>query len=84
MKSKVFTIYDSKAEAFMNPFLMSKKGQAIRAFENSINDPSTQFHQHPADYTLFEIGEFDDETGNYSMYDAKLNLGTALEFIKKE
>lgn len=84
MKHNVYTIYDCKAEAYLQPFQMQKKGQAIRAFENTVNDPNTQFHKHPADYTLFEIGEYDDSTGNYAMWDAKINLGLATEFLRKE
>lgn len=80
MISKVFCVYDSKMEAYMNPFLMATKGQAIRAFSDTANDPQSAFSKHPEDYTLFEIGEYDDSTGRYAMYDAKIALGIALEF----
>lgn len=86
MKSKVYTVYDSKIEAYMSPFLMQTKGQAIRAFSDTVNDPDSKngFHQHPEDFTLFEIGEYDDQTGVYTMHEAKISLGTATEFKKQQ
>lgn len=83
MNFKIFTIYDSKAEAFMQPFFMPTKGSAIRAFTDSVNDPKTQFYHHPADFTLLEIGEYDDQNGNLKNYEIKKSLGTALEYKKE-
>lgn len=82
MKSKVYVVYDSKVEAYMSPFLMVSKGQAIRAFSDSISDAGTQFAKHPEDFTLFEIAVYDDSNGVYTMHDAKIPLGCAVEFRK--
>lgn len=76
---KVFTVYDSKVEAYLSPFYMPTVASAIRAWETTVNDPSTQFSRHPADYTLFEIGTFDDATAMFEMHPAKRPLQTALE-----
>lgn len=85
MKSKVFTVYDSKLEAYMSPFLMQTKGQALRAFSDSVNSAESKngFYHHPEDFTLFEIAEYDDATGNYTMHEAKIALGVATEFKKQ-
>jgi len=82
MITKIFTVYDSKAEAYLQPFFMPNRGQAIRAFQDTVNDPKTQFHKHPSDFSLFEIGTYDDLSGAITMHDAKVNLGTAVEFLK--
>lgn len=79
MKLKMFTVYDSKAEAYMQPFFQMSTGQAVRAFENSCNDERTEFFRHAADFTLFEIGEYDDQIGKTLCYEAAINLGTALQ-----
>ena len=81
MKHKVFTVYDAKIEAYMSPFLMATKAQAIRTFGDTVNDEKNQRNKHPEDYTLFEIGEYDDNSGNYTMLSAKISLGLAKEFI---
>ena len=36
----------------------------------------------PGDFTLFEIGVYDRRTGVISMYETKVNLGTALQAKK--
>lgn len=81
---KIFTVHDSKAEAYLPPFFMSSRGQAIRAFTDTIADRSTQFSKHPADFTLFEIGEYDDQKGTLTQYETKQNLGLALDFIPQQ
>ena len=82
MIQKIFTVYDSKVESFQSPFSATHKGYALRDFERVANDPKTAIGEYPADYTLFEIGEFDTATGKLTHHEAKQSLGTALEFIK--
>lgn len=80
MIMKMFTVFDSKAEAYLPPFYLSTRGQAIRAFSDSANDPGHAFNKHPSDYTLFMIGEFDDQDCGIELLQAKASLGLALEF----
>lgn len=79
---KMFTVYDSKVEAYLPPFYERASGSAIRAFEASCNQPEHQFRKHPADYTLFEIGTYDDATGRCEMHVAFISLGNGLEFVE--
>ena len=78
MKLLAFSIYDSKAEAYIIPFFAPTTGIAIRNFATAAMDPNHQFHIHAGDYTLFEIGEFDQQTGQLTKRDAFVNLGLAL------
>lgn len=79
-KVKMVSVYDSAVGAYLPPQFLRSKGEAIRAFINAIGDPKSQFFQHPADYTLFELGEFDDQTGRFEIFAAPIPYGTALEF----
>ncbi len=76
----IFTVYDEKAEAHMRPFFEQTKGTAYRAFEESCNDPSTNFFKYPKDYTLYFIGQFDDNTCEIITAMPPLALGKATEF----
>lgn len=78
---KVFAIYDSKAEAFVHDFKAETKGLAVRQFAKGANEEKSDFHRYAQDYTLFEIGTWDDREGVYAMHDAKISMGTALEYI---
>lgn len=60
---KVFAIRDVMASAYMAPFTFPARGQAIRAFADTVNDPKTLLNRHPDDYSLYELGEFDEESG---------------------
>lgn len=78
-KTKIFTVYDSKAEAYLPPFFMRSHGEALRAWEATVNDPNTNFNKFPADFTLFELGEFDDATAELLPLSPKRALSNALE-----
>ena len=81
---KMYSIYDSKAEAYMQPFFAQSNGVAIRSFTNAANDKGSAIGQYPTDFTLFELGSFDDSNGDYVALTAPKPLGGAHEFVKGE
>ena len=58
----VFSIYDEKAEVFNTPFFQRAEPEAIRAFADLAVDPNTLIGRHPADFSLYYIGEYNDHT----------------------
>lgn len=81
---KVFSVYDSKAEAYLPPFFMNNSGAARRIFGDCANDPDHMFGKHPEDYTLFEIAEFDDASAVVTPAKTPVSLGLGLEYIVSE
>ena len=77
---KIFTVYDSKVEAYMTPFFERSSGSAIRGFEQTCLDGKSSFSLYASDYTLFEIGTYDDETGMVEAYPSFISLGNGIEF----
>lgn len=77
----IFTVWDSKAEAFMTPFFMQSKGAALRAFSDVVNDSGHAFNKHPADYALFYLGTFSDDTSVFKTVTPPVSLGLAIEFV---
>lgn len=82
MKTKAFAVYDSKVKAFMSPHFASAAGHAIRSFEAAANDEKTTLCTHPEDFTLFEVGEYDDQNGTFENLKTPISLGTALQYKK--
>lgn len=82
MNLKTCAIYDSKAQFYAPPMFFKTKAEAIRSWADVVNDKQAQFFAHPEDYTLFEIGEFNNATGTIIPHEAKISLGLALEYIK--
>lgn len=80
MITKMFTIFDSKAGAYNAPFCFGATGQAVRAFADLVNDPQSNIARHPADYTLFEIGTYDDQTGTMEGI-VHITLGCGVELV---
>lgn len=79
---KIFTVHDSKAEAYLPPFYMKTKGEALRAFETTVKDENSQFNKYPADYTLVELGTFNEETAAISAHPSPLILENAATFLQ--
>lgn len=63
MMLQIFSVRDQAAGAFLPPFFMRSRGEAIRAFSEAVGDPQHQFAKHVSDFTLFCIGDFDDNSG---------------------
>lgn len=80
----MFTVYDSKAQAFLPPWIMTQTTMAQRAFSDCANSKDHQFGTHPEDYTLFQLGMWDDETGVLDQLPSPRSLGLALEYIKRD
>lgn len=82
MKKKVYAIHDSKIEAFMQPFVMHTAGEALRGFAELANDPQTNISKHPTDFTLFELGEYDEKSGALIPHATPMALGLAVQYKK--
>lgn len=66
---KLFSIYDSKAAAYTQPFTLPSGAHALRQIsEVLIGDRQTPFSDYPEDFTLMEIAEWDQLTGQVKPY----------------
>jgi len=82
MLLNAYAIYDSKAEAYNQPFFRLKHGVSIREFSEVANDEKSNISKNPEDFTLFHIGSYDDSTGLLTPLSTPSSLGLALEFVK--
>jgi len=78
---EIFSVYDSKAEAYMTPFFMQSVGQALRSFIDASEDTNTQLSRHPEDFTLFHIGKWDDDTCTINMLKTPVSLGLLIALL---
>lgn len=84
MLLKVFSVYDAKAFAYLPPFFMAEKGMAARVFTEAVRDKSHQFGKFPEDYILFQIGSYDDQTGNLMALLAPEQVASGLQVRDRE
>lgn len=86
MKLKLFVTYDAKTESYGVPFFKDFTANAIREWSelaSNVSDKQNPIAKYPADYTLFEIGTYDMQTGVVDLYETKYSLGVAIEHVKQ-
>lgn len=74
MEYNLYTVRDSQAEVAMQPTFFEQDAQAIKAFKNSVCKED-HFDGSPADYTLYKIGKFNDNTMELHAYEPQKIIG---------
>jgi len=77
----MFSMYDNKLEGFMRPFFLQTKAVAVRAIIDLAKDPKEATAQHPGDYTLYQLGTFEDHSGEIQQFTPPLRVGVVSELI---
>lgn len=81
MLVRMYAIYDSKAQAYNQPFFCANNAVAFRNLEKACRNPESPFAQFPADFNLFCLASFEDVSGKIEPFHAPENLGNFLQFI---
>lgn len=81
-KMIVFAPYDGRLGVYMQPFFMLHRGQAVRSWHDICTDPDSMMAKHPADFVLYELGEFDDVEGVFTQLPQKNQIASALEVVR--
>lgn len=66
---QVFTIYDRKLKKHLPPFLCNCQDEAIRQFSSLVNYSNSLICKFPEDYYLKYLCDFDDNTGEFIIFD---------------
>lgn len=69
MKWTICSVRDSAAQIFGRPVFVAALGQAVRGFADQVNDPQkdSDLARHPSDFELYELGTFDDVSGEFAL-----------------
>uniref|UniRef100_A0AAU8B9V3 Nonstructural protein n=1 Tax=Dulem virus 104 TaxID=3145581 RepID=A0AAU8B9V3_9VIRU len=62
MKLNVYVIRDQRT-CFMTPTFDYNDQSAIRNFEHAVLQKESLFNSHAEDYSIYRIGEYDNQTG---------------------
>lgn len=65
---QIFSVFDKKTMAFNEPFFVHNRELAMRAYSVASLDPASFISKNPADYGLYHLGSFDDETARFTMF----------------
>lgn len=82
MREEMFSVYDSAARRYLQPFFAETIEVACRMMRALVNKEGHQFNRFPEDYTLFHLGTFDGETGLLAPLATPHSCGVALTFME--
>lgn len=85
MKQQLCVVRDVKSELYGRPFFVPSTGMAIRSFDDEVNRdaPDNVMHQHPGDFALFHIGEYDEAFGLVTSLECPVLLIEGMQVIRK-
>jgi len=80
MEYRMYAFYDAGGSIYYPPFAVTEHGLAVRHFHKLVNDTNTDFGKFPGDFQLWEIGKYNDQTGQMTPMEEKINHGNGLQF----
>ena len=68
MQYVVCAVLDAAVGAFNRPFFVQSTGVAVRSFRDEVNraEPDNPMHRHPDDFTLYNLGTWDDSNARFT------------------
>lgn len=63
MHRNIYSVFDSKAKAFLQPFFTTNHAVASRQFAAAVQQEGHEFNRFAEDYSLFHLGSYDEATG---------------------
>lgn len=82
MITKIFSIYDEATATFMLPFYSPQTASAVRLVVVQLKDTNSMLSQHPIDYTLYEMGTFDDQLGIIIPLEPMALIGKLVDYLE--
>lgn len=70
MKLQIFAVRDSKSGQFGTPMFMQSVGIVLRSLGDEVNKggDNSIISQHPEDFELFHLGEWDTDSSRFDLF----------------
>lgn len=81
---KVFIFKDEKSNSYGLPILYKTRGLFIRDIQDELMKGQTIWSKHPQDFSVFEVGEYDEQSGLIINYETKNCIGLVSDFKLSE
>jgi len=65
MLHQMVAVFDVKVGAYARPVAVPSDGAAVRSFQDAVNAGDNEYSKHPEDYSMFNLGTYDDSTGEF-------------------
>ncbi len=77
-KQNLYAVHDSKACAYLAPFTAPTHAVACRHVVRAALTEGHDFNLFPGDYTLFQVGEWDENSGGIQALLSHESIGNVL------
>lgn len=76
-------VRDLAIQAFNRPFFVPAVGAAVRSFSDEVNRKAQEnvMSHHPEDFELWELGTFDEDSGQLSPVDVARCIARAKDLV---
>lgn len=78
----VCSVFDTAVQNYSPPFCVRHLGEATRSFTHEVQGKDSRIAKNPADFFLFHLGSFDDESGTMLPLAAPQRVLGALEVVQ--
>lgn len=84
MKLNVIAVRDIKANVYSQPQFVGSIGHAVRSFGDQCRNKENGniMGQHPEDFELYLLGEFDDEHATWTMLEKPKQIALGQDYAK--
>lgn len=83
MNKFVFVIYDNQSELYSSPFFSVRKETAVRDLLRAAQSPESEIHHAPADYDMYCLGTYEDETAEIKLFPNREFITNASVILKQ-
>lgn len=63
---QVYSVLDKAVNSFLPPVFVRSRGEILRSFSSTVNEPGNQMNRFASDYVLFYLCDFDDASGLFA------------------
>lgn len=79
----IYAIKDRAINGFNEPFVQPSEQHMLRLMRDEVNsDPSkSSIAKHPDDYDIYQLGEYDQESGNITAYQAPAMIARCKDLL---
>lgn len=79
---KFYSLYDCKADGFTPPFIAKNDEMAKRTIIDTVHKiGDCQLTQYPEDFTLFALGEWNEDLGEIKPFACNLAVATVKQLL---
>lgn len=76
-----YTVHDTKALTFNQPFFAINHGIARRMIADVAKDNTTSLGRHPNDFVVYCVGTYDDQTGRLTAHEIREHVVDVISLV---